>query len=76
MANTHIARKSLHVPGSENILNQANGFLLSKLAVFASHDSCRILATMLKHGKRIVQPKIYVFLTYNSDNTAHKQLST
>jgi hypothetical protein len=50
MAYSHLAREPAHMARSKHILYQAVVFTQIQLALIAGHDSCCVLASMLKYG--------------------------
>src|SRR3954452_24741064 len=50
MADANVALERQHVPMLEHIAHQSGLLAQEKLAVVTSHDACRILSAVLKHG--------------------------
>src|SRR5690606_35844889 len=72
MTNPHIAQQALHMSGSEYILHQAIGFLLTHPAILTSDHASGILSAVLQDCQRIVNLHIHITLTHNTYNAAHK----
>jgi len=71
MTDADIAEQLLHVALLEDIAHQAVILAQEQLAAMTGHDTGSVLATMLKHGKRVIQRLIDVRLTDHTDDATH-----
>ena len=54
MTDADVALQCQHVPMLEDVTDETGLLAQKQLTFVAGHDACGILATMLKHGQRIV----------------------
>jgi hypothetical protein len=78
MSYTNVALKSTHMAGVKNVGNEPFGLAQSELPVKISHDSSSILASMLKHGKSIIDQLVDMDIVTSdySNDAAHCFAST
>ena len=71
VSEAHIAAQAQHVAFLENIPNETVAPAQMQPATFGRHDSRGVLASVLKHGERIVEPLIDRLLSDDSDDSTH-----
>ena len=71
MANTNISKKFAHIARSKCFTNPSTLFMDVKCIVIHRDNSCRILSTMLKQKKIVIDLLINRINRKNSDNSTH-----
>ena len=71
MCDTHVAGKTTHVAGTEDVTHQALVFVHMKRTSISGHNAGSILATMLQNGQPVVQQLIDRIFRNDSNDPAH-----
>ncbi len=76
MADADVAPQLEHVMLLEDIAHQAAALAHAQFAFDGSGDAGGILAAMLQHGERVVQPLVDRACADDSDDSAHNAVLT
>ena len=71
MAEPDIAAQAPHMPLLEHVAHETVALAHEELALMLGDDAGRILATMLEHRQRIVNPVIYGRASCDAYDSAH-----